>query len=81
LPQYDGRWSPRPFEALADFARKADVPYFDGYTAIRDRAPPEGLASLYFKTDDTHFNAAGNKVWADAQLAFLRDPRWNLIPH
>ncbi len=80
LPQYDGRWSPRPFEALAEFARKNDVPYFDGYAAIRDRAPPDGLASLYFKTDDTHFNVAGNRVWADAQIAFLRDPRWNLIP-
>lgn len=80
LPQYDGRWSPRPFEALADFARATGVPYFDGYAAIRDRAPPEGPASLYFKTDDTHFNAAGNRVWADAQIDFLRDPRWNLVP-
>ncbi len=80
LPQYDGRWSPRPFEALAEFARKTGVPYFDGYAAIRDRAPPAGPASLYFKTDDTHFNAAGNRVWAEAQIAFLRDPRWNLVP-
>jgi lysophospholipase L1-like esterase len=66
LPQYDGRWSARPFEALAEFARATGVPYFDGHAAILERAPAEGPAALYFKTDDTHFNAAGNRVWAEA---------------
>jgi hypothetical protein len=80
LPQYDGRWSSRPHEALGAFAASLDIPYFDGFAAIAARAPASGLKDLYFATDDTHFNAAGNRVWADAQIEFLRDPRWSLIP-
>lgn len=80
LPQYDGRWSPRPHEALGALAASLDIPYFDGYAAIAARAPASGPKDLYFETDDTHFNAAGNRIWADAQVEFLRDPRWNLIP-
>ncbi len=80
LPQYDGRWSARPHETLGAFAASLDIPYFDGHAAIAARAPASGPKDLYFATDDTHFNAAGNRVWADAQIEFLRDPRWNLIP-
>jgi lysophospholipase L1-like esterase len=34
----------------------------------------------YWKEDWTHFNIEGNRVWAEAQLAFLLDKKNNLLP-
>ena len=38
------------------------------------------ISEYYWSYDGTHFNRAGNKIWAEAQLDFLLDPSNNLIP-
>ncbi|MGE0254619.1 MAG: GDSL-type esterase/lipase family protein [Alphaproteobacteria bacterium] len=78
LPQFRGRWSARPHEALAAFARSRDVPYLDMYRVLAEAGTDPG--PLYWGNDDTHFNAAGHRRWAEAQYRFLSDPANRLLP-
>lgn len=79
LPQFEGKWSVRPFDALASVACAEGIPFIDLYTEIRKRVPAEGIADLYFASDPTHFDAEGNRIWADIQIETLTDPAYGLL--
>lgn len=79
-PQYTGNWSSRPHEELAKAASTRDVPYLNSFEQIkRHLEPKQELRDLYWNDDPTHFNAAGNRVWARTQLDFLLANRSKLL--
>ncbi|MBM3560766.1 MAG: hypothetical protein FJX53_13015, partial [Alphaproteobacteria bacterium] len=68
----------RPHAALKAFAAARGVPYLDLYALLA--AGPADPAPLYWSNDDTHFNAAGHRRWAEALFAFITDPGNGLLP-
>jgi len=78
--QFTGRQSPRPHQVLREVVEREGVPFLDSYAALKPKIVGSQVTGYYWKTDSTHFNIAGNRIWADAQLAFLLDPRNGLLP-
>jgi len=80
LPQYEGRWSVKPFEMLENVAKENGVPYLDTYEGMRKKANGGKLSEFYRENDPTHFNIKGNEAWSEIQLDFLTDKNNNLLP-
>ncbi len=80
LPQYTGEWSSKAHDVLAKTAAEEQVPYLNSYVAIRQAAGDQMLSALYWPSDPTHFNIAGNEVWARVQHEFLVDAGNQLLP-
>lgn len=79
-PQYTGEWSARPHRALAQTAARGGALHLDSYSALAEQVRSAGPAAYYWEDDPTHFNLEGNRIWAEAQLAFLRSHRDALLP-
>ncbi len=79
-PQFSGEWSARPHQALAEAVAAEGACYLDAYAALKGIVGGTPVERYYWGSDPTHFNAAGNRIWADAQLAFLRRHRPELLP-
>jgi lysophospholipase L1-like esterase len=80
LPQYEGKWSVRPFQMLENVAKENDIPYLNSYEEMRKKAENKNLSAFYWETDPTHFNIKGNQKWAEIQFDFLTDKNNNLLP-
>jgi tetratricopeptide (TPR) repeat protein len=78
--QYTGKQSAKPHETLNEIAKKNNVPYLNSYQALKDMITGTEVSEYYWANDPTHFNAKGNKIWAEAQLDFLLDPNNRLLP-
>ncbi len=71
-PQYTGEWSAKPHDILAQTVAEEQVPYLNSYTAIQQTVADDvEISELYWPSDPTHFNIAGNEVWARVQFEFL----------
>ena len=70
-PQYAGKWSTRPHKALARGAVKYGYDYFNSYEGLKSAIKGTRRDKYYWPKDPTHFNAAGNKLWAALQLREL----------
>jgi hypothetical protein len=79
LEQFQGRCSLLPNEAISSLAAETTTPYLDSWTALKATLGDADAANLYIP-GDMHFNAAGYQAWAEAQSAFLLDPRNALLP-
>ncbi len=79
-PQFSGEWSARPHAELRRLAEKEGVPFLDSYRALETAVRGTPVERYYWATDPTHLNRAGNRLWADAQLAFLLEPLNHLLP-
>lgn len=77
--QYTGALSDRPHAVLEQLARSNDVPYLNSYEALMGAMKGSRQSDYYWAEDPSHFNRDGNRVWAEAQLAFLRDPGLGLL--
>ena len=80
LPQYEGRWSVKPFEMLENVAKENGVPYLDTYEGMRKKADGGKLSEFYRENDPTHFNIKGNEAWSEIQFDFLTDKNNSLLP-
>jgi len=78
--QYTKYCSERPHGILADFAKKARVPYLNSYEILKNKIKGTPLTRYYMSRDPSHFNEQGQRIWAEAQIAFLLDPKNNLLP-
>lgn len=78
--QYTGSFSERPHEALQETAAKLKVPFLNSYFALKNKIKGTSQADYYWDNDDSHFNIAGNRLWAQAQFDFLCNPANNLLP-
>lgn len=70
--QYEGSWSTRPHAVLARTTTEAGGHYLDSYETLAPLIRGSVVTDYYWANDPTHFNQAGNRIWAEAQLAFLR---------
>lgn len=70
-PQFSDVWSKKPHDVLENFAKKEKVPFLNGYKTLEKKVKGTSQDTYYWNADPTHFNEAGNKIWADAQVAFL----------
>ncbi len=77
--QYAGDWSAKPHKVLAQTAEEAGVPYLNSYEALKDQIIGTDVTQYYWINDPTHFNEAGNAIWAEAQLEFIMDTKNNLL--
>ncbi len=81
LPQYTGEWSAKPHDILAQTVAEEQVPYLNSYVAIQQAVAHDvEISELYWPSDPTHLNIAGNEVWARAQFEFLADAAYQLLP-
>ena len=78
-PQYTGKWSPKPHWELKKQAINYGFEYFDSYAALRSDIEGTEQKKYYWPKDPTHFNAAGNKLWAEVHLKALLE-RDGLLP-
>jgi hypothetical protein len=72
-------WSGRPHREIARVARAGGAVYLDSLAALTPLVEPTPH-DWYYYSGDMHFNPRGHRIWADAQLAFLLDPRNGLLP-
>lgn len=72
-------WSDRPHREVARVAREHGVPYLDAFAALAPRVRGTPRMRWYY-AGNMHFNPDGYALWAEAQLAFLTDPRHGLLP-
>lgn len=79
-PQYTGQWSAKPHQVLAETTQKFGVPYLNSYEALKSQISNTPVTQYYWQVDPTHFNSAGNAIWAKAQLDFLLNPTNHLLP-
>jgi lysophospholipase L1-like esterase len=79
-PQFSGEWSARPHRALERAAVEAGALYLDSFEALEAEVASAGPSAYYWADDPTHFNVEGNRIWADAHLAFMRRNRAELLP-
>ena len=78
--QYTGSLSARPHVVLEQAAAEAGVPFLNSYKALEDKIAGSAQSDYYWAEDPSHFNIEGNRIWAEAQLAFLLDPGNGILP-
>lgn len=78
--QYTGQQSARPHEMVRMVCEEAGVPCLDTHGALADRISGSRISDYYWSTDPSHFNVEGNRLWAEAQSAFLLDSANGLLP-
>jgi len=78
--QYTGLLSARPHAALAQVAAANHALYLNSYEALKGAIAASRQSDYYWAEDPSHFNIEGNRIWAEAQLAFLLDPANRLLP-
>lgn len=78
--QYTDFFSDKPHEVLQETAAKLKVPFLNSYLVLRDKIKGTVQTDYYWSNDDSHFNIAGNKLWAQAQFDFICNPANNLLP-
>jgi lysophospholipase L1-like esterase len=78
--QYTGADNTKPHDILEAEAKKLNVPFLNSFKVLEKTIKPTAQADYYWKSDETHFNIKGNKLWADAYFNFLTDPSNNLLP-
>lgn len=78
--QYAGTEGTKPHDILETEAKKLDVPFLNSYKALEKIIKPSVQTDYYWKSDETHFNVQGNKIWADVYFSFLTDPANRLLP-
>jgi hypothetical protein len=61
-----------PRQRLYDFCAEETLICFDPLPALQAEAEKPGRAQIYY-ADDTHINADGNRILAEALAAFLRE--------
>ena len=69
--QFTGLQSAEPHTCLETWAEREGVPFLNGSTALRSVIEGSAQSEYYWPSDPSHFNAAGNAIWAEAQLEFL----------
>ncbi len=79
-PQYAGEWSNKPHTVLEEFAAKEHIPFLNSYERLKPIIENTKVEKYYWNTDPTHFNKAGNEIWAASQVEFLTNPSNGLIP-
>lgn len=79
-PQFDESWSNRPHYILKNFSMAIGVPYLNTYESLYTTIHNTNVTDYYWKNDPSHFNVAGNKIWADAQFKFLLNKSNHLLP-
>ncbi|HYT45421.1 MAG TPA: SGNH/GDSL hydrolase family protein, partial [Methylomirabilota bacterium] len=72
--QYTKEWNPHPHIVVEQTARKYGALYLNAYQALKSSITGSLRTTYYWEFDPTHFNEAGNRIWARAQLNFLLDP-------
>jgi len=75
LKQFTGEQSDAPHEILRNIANKNKVHYFDLFQNLKNNYQENELSNFYWKGDPTHFNKAGNKIWADLFFVYLKNSR------
>jgi hypothetical protein len=78
--QFTGVASHRPHAVLAATAARHGAAYLDSYEALRPSVAHTAADLFYWSFDPTHFNRAGNALWARVQLAFLVRNAAELLP-
>lgn len=78
--QYTGEWSVKPHEVLKRVAEKESIPYLNSYQTLKYKITGTPQERFYWPNDPCHFNREGNRIWAQAQLDFLSDPKNHLLP-
>lgn len=78
--QYTGFFSDKPHEVLQETAAKLKVPFLNSYLILKNKIKGTSQTDYYWDNDDSHFNIAGNKLWAQAQFEFICNPANNLLP-
>lgn len=79
-PQYNGDWSARPHEVLRQAAEKEGVSYLNSCEDLKSKIKGTEQTDYFWANDESHFNIEGNRIWADAHLAFLLNPANELLP-
>jgi tetratricopeptide (TPR) repeat protein len=79
-PQYTGKQSAKPHDTLREIAQMNDVPYLNSYLALKNKITGTDVSEYYHADDPTHFNVEGNRIWAQAQLDYLLEPKNELLP-
>jgi hypothetical protein len=79
-PQFTGAWSTKPHEELARVAKENGFLFLDSYEKLAPSVKNNPQGKFYWDEDPTHFNEAGNALWAEVQLGFFREHRDALLP-
>lgn len=66
-----GAWSTKPHNELKRTTERAGGLFFNSFDALKLYMINAKQTDYYWPNDPTHFNVAGNKIWADAQIHFL----------
>jgi hypothetical protein len=77
-PQFEGVYSTRPFQVLAETASQHGVLFLNLYEALSPQIAKTKQAEFYGQDDPIHFNVRGNQLWADAFLDFWEKNKRNL---
>ena len=78
--QFSGEDSSRPHEALERTVRAHGGLWLNSYRELKLRIGGTAQGVFYFPEDPTHFNIAGNALWAEAQLKFLLEHSAEVLP-
>lgn len=80
FPQFEGAWSSAPHQVLGETVRKAGGLYLNSFEALAPRVRGSRQDDFYWDSDPTHFNVAGNRIWARAHLEFIERECRTLLP-
>lgn len=70
-PQFVGEWSTQPHELLKETVNTHGGLFLNSFTAIRDSVINNPKDKYYWEVDPTHFNIAGNRLWASVYYNYL----------
>jgi lysophospholipase L1-like esterase len=68
-----GPWSTKPHDYLRLTTESAGGLFLNSFDALKPYMINAKQTDYYYSNDPTHFNVAGNSIWADAQFRFLLD--------
>ena len=75
-PQYTGEWSSRAHEVLGETAERAGFSYFNTFEILKPEIEGSDIDEYYWRTDPTHFNEKGNRIWSRIHLEhFQKHPQ------
>ena len=78
--QYTGKLSSKPHRVLQELSLKTNALYLNSYLSLKSKISGTTISQYYWSSDPTHFNNAGNEIWAAAQYQFLMNHKGTLIP-
>lgn len=70
-PQYTGEWSNQPHSVINETTIAHGGLFLNTYVSILDSVKSAPADKYYWATDPTHFNIAGNSLWAKVYVNYL----------